>query len=260
MPLANTAAAATQAALLAAAASYAFWPTGGGTGGEVVISEIKPWAQLHNTDLGSTPGLKAFCGPLDAIHTTEGTPAQGLHIIQRYSTRSDPRADGPGGGATPHGWDMVSAYVFVDAVNSAEPPALEMPEDSPSLKDWFTSMRAIVDQKRPTLHRRLQKELEAFPELSMSEYNPKGDEMAEPVPGGGLNNDTLQVVISELKSNQLRFDPPQWRAFSPYGTPLRTVADVVNALDECGAVYVFEGGSFMWPGVSIGCLLRVIPF
>tara|TARA_B110000208_G_scaffold190058_1_gene253042 strand:- start:3445 stop:4923 length:1479 start_codon:yes stop_codon:yes gene_type:complete len=180
------------------------------------IREIKPWAQLHHSELALA------CGPMDAVHTTDGVPAQGLHVIRLYS---DPTASGGAAANASDAFEGVTktAYTFVDGVTTKSPPMMDVPQPRTSMTDWFQSLRTTVELQRPALHKRLQEDslLSSF-------------------------------VAGELKSGELKTEAAQWRAYSPYGTPLKKPEDFTHALHECGTVYVFEGGSFMWPGVQVG--------
>eukprot|EP01050_Picozoa_sp_SAG11_P034739 SAG11_NODE_12402_length_705_cov_1.429043_1_plen_124_part_00 len=46
---------------------------------------------------------------------------------------------------------------------------------------------------------------------------------------------------------QTRAGMERWAYYTPLGAALRSVQGVIDALEECGAVYVFEGGNFIWP-------------
>lgn len=47
-------------------------------------------------------------------------------------------------------------------------------------------------------------------------------------------------------------DTDGWALFTPYGSPLRKSPEILRAFEECGTVYVYEGGNFQWPGVRVG--------
>lgn len=67
----------------------------------------------------------------------------------------------------------------------------------------------------------------------------------------------LKVTLSaamELRQPGARRPVEEWRTFLPNGTqlPQQPGGALLAALQEHGAVYVFEGGVFVWPGIRRG--------
>ena len=66
-----------------------------------------------------------------------------------------------------------------------------------------------------------------------------------------------QQAARELLNSTAAFDSDaalrRWRVFTPHGDGVTLVRKaIVQALAECDTLYVFEGGRFAWPGVSVG--------
>jgi hypothetical protein len=58
-----------------------------------------------------------------------------------------------------------------------------------------------------------------------------------------------ESAYQELRS---RRGVDRWAFFTPGGEEVSTRSAIQQTLEQCGALYVFEGGNFMWPGVRVG--------
>lgn len=158
-------------------------------------------------------GVELECGPADMEHLSD-LPAQGLHVL----TAADAAASCAAGGAG-------SFKVRVHTDGSATPgdaPPLELACTGANVNDWLVAaLKALVSTERPALHNRLQ-----------------------------AANSITSNAMMELSS---RSGLDRWNFFTPYGTPVaKNPAAIMRAFTECGVVYVYEGGNFVWPGIRVG--------
>ena len=161
------------------------------------------------------------CGPAELEHLSE-LPARGLHVL----TLSDPHAAICEGG--PGSSFEVRAYVDGYSGVSAVPLTLSC-DSALSVRAWLLRpLRRAVREQRPKVHADLRKR--------------------------GLLQNTLAETERE------RPPPPglSWRLFTPFGTGLSSeVRGALEAFGTCSTLYLFEGGSFVWPGVREGYTVRV---
>ena len=173
---------------------------------------------------GAEPAAGALeCGPRDTVHLSD-VPAQGMHVLSA--------AAGPASLCETGGTGSFSLSVWTDGYPSAgAPPTLEMPcpDAAASAEAWLLPrVRKLVQEERPRLHRRLRAEL---PEGVTSHVLDWLSTTAGPEP--------------ELAGRH--------GFFTPHGTAVEgTPAALLRALGECGTVYLFEAGNFLWPGVRVG--------
>ena len=156
--------------------------------------------------------LQLDCGKPD-VRYVSSLPAIGMHVI---TAPPDPCS----GGAR-----VTALSVYVDGLDSA---ALTLPVSCSngvgSVEEWLlTALRRRVPAQRDA-------------------------QMGMLLDSGRMAAAAVEIIMT------IQHPPPKrtWRLFTTYGTPLATPGAVVNALQTCGTVLCFEGGSFMWPGVEVG--------
>lgn len=190
------------------------------TGGGILGQERGRGTPAYGEPVYNTSG-PLECGPAELEHLSE-LPARGLHVL----TLSDPHAgiceDGPG--------SSFEVRAYVDGYSGVSAVPLTLSCDSAlSARAWLLrSLRRAVREHRPKVHADLRK------------------------------RGVLQGTLAE--SERERSPPPglSWRLFTPFGTGLSSeVHEALEAFDTCSTLYVFEGGSFVWPGVREGYTVRV---
>ena len=116
--------------------------------------------------------------------------------------------------------DSFAVKLWVDGFSDS-PKLLELScrSSGSSAEELLEPVRRAVKAERPRLHRRL-------------------------VSSGAMS----KAVVSEL-----RRPPPRrsWKLFTALGAEV-LAHEASDALRECGTLYLFEGGSFMWPPVRPG--------
>ena len=157
--------------------------------------------------------LELDCGKPDGRYVSS-LPAIGMHVI------TAPGPDTCSGGAR-----VTALSVYVDGLDSA---ALTLPVSCSSgvgsVEEWLlTALRRHAPAQRDA-------------------------QMGMLLDSGRMAGAAVEIIMA------MQHPPPKrtWRLFTAYGTPLATPGAVVNALQTCGTVLCFEGGSFMWPGVEVG--------
>jgi hypothetical protein len=168
------------------------------------------------------------CGPPGVEHLSEEL-LQGLHVLKlpRDASSSpaiaDPLSVSPG--------SAPSVEVYVDGVESSAPPIMELSSDNVDIAEVLHTLKEIVDAERPGLHRRLA----------------RGQKLTS-------------VAAKELRQGTTnRPSTEQWRGFLPMGEQLQhQPLALIDGLRQCGAVYVYEAGVFLWPGIRRG-YKRAVP-
>lgn len=157
----------------------------------------------------------ATCGPSGSEHLSE-EPLQGLHVLKLPHASSGCASAGSG---------ELEVEVYVDGVSSSAPPRVKVPVTcNVSLQQILPDLREIVDVERPVLHQRL-----------------------------GREKRLTSLAAKELREGAATRPPTdQWRGFSPTGKNLWQHHSVMDTLQRCRAVYVYEGGVFIWPGIHPG--------
>ena len=155
------------------------------------------------------------CGPPGAEHLSE-EPLQGFHVLKLPYASS---------GCATVGSASVEVEVYVDGVSSSAPPTMTLPRCDVTGPEVFAALQDIVDTERPGLHHRLARE-----------------------------HRLTYVAVKELRQGAAtRPSTDRWRGFFPTGKQLsHRPRDLTDALQQCGTVYVYEGGVFLWPGIRPG--------
>ncbi len=153
------------------------------------------------------------CGPAGSRYVSS-MPAVGLHVIT-----APPDLCSGGAGVT-------SVSVNVDGLDSAAITLSGIPCSSSvgTIEEWLlTALRPKIPPQRDA-------------------------QMGLLLDTGRMPAEALEIIMT------LQLPPPKrsWRLFTPYGTYLASPAAAVRALQECGTIFCYEGGSFMWPGVEVG--------
>jgi hypothetical protein len=154
------------------------------------------------------------CGPA-GIRYVSSLPAVGLHVIAAPPDLCN-------GGAR-----VTTVSVYVDGLDTAGITLSDIPCSSTagsSIEEWLlAALRLHIPAQRDA-------QMETLLET------------------GRMPPEALEIIMT------LQLPPSKrtWRLFTPYGTPLASPAAAVRALQECGTILCYEGGSFMWPGVEVG--------
>ena len=91
-----------------------------------------------------------------------------------------------------------------------------------------------------------------------SEIEPNSESCDEDL-SRGRSVDSNAKTPRAANGPERRADKDPWadaKFFTPYGTPVPE-DELTEAFRLCRTVYVFEGGTFMWPGVSVGHSITV---
>jgi hypothetical protein len=191
----------------------------------VLVAGVAAW-YLGSADTDEAPGHRSLaddtashggpeleCGPAGMEHLSD-LPAFGLHVL---SATGD-------GAFCADGASSASVSVHIDgSATDGEPPTLEVAcKHHDAIGGWLlTALKGLVTAQRPALLNRLQD-------------------------SGALTSHAMHELSGRPGLNR-------WNFFTPYGTPVaQQPAAVARALAECGVVYVYEGGNFVWPGIRIG--------
>ena len=154
------------------------------------------------------------CGPAGSRYVSS-LPAVGLHVVT-----APPYLCSDGARAT-------TLSVYVDGLDTAAITLSDIPCSSTvgsSIEAWLLAkLRLQIPAQRDA-------QMEMLLET------------------GRMPAEALEIIMT------LQLPPSKrtWRLFTPHGTPLASPAVAVRALQECGTILCYEGGSFMWPGVEVG--------
>ena len=181
----------------------------------VAFAAVYAQRAVENTALD---GLQ--CGPAGQRHLSDA-PFHGMHVLTA--------GDGDGAAVAAVCTDGAASFrvaVSVDGSPSVHETATDASCDPAAelggLTDW---VRERVPRERAALHARLR--ASGWSAAALEHLG------SAPAPSGSGS--------------------PRWGYFTPHGTPVAADArSVVAAFRECGTLYLFEGGSFMWPGISVG--------
>ena len=205
------------------------------TAGCVVLVAVIVQLGLRAAESAALDGLQ--CGARDLKHLSD-VPFRGMHVLTAAAA-----SDGSVCGDGDSEFDL---QVFVDGAAdcglpglSACPtggqtaPTVRVPcaskQGDNALRD---SVRGVVPAARAMLHNRL-------------------------LGSGGFTDQALDWLAANGPERRADKDP--WadaKFFTPYGTPVPE-DELTEAFRQCRTVYVFEGGTFMWPGVSVGHSITV---
>lgn len=185
-------------------------------------------SQTSTSRLGSAPPLEAVsawdaghssgpaCGLASQQHLSDDL-MQGMHVLQLLPQQASSNVS--------NGAARCAVTVHVDGVASSAPPTLELSSCQAPIAEVLPALKQAAAAERPLLYRRLRR-------------------------AGTLTQSTV-LELREFRG--ARRHANEWRGFSPGGKPLSPhPGALVEALGNCGAVYVYEGGVFMWPGIRHG--------
>ncbi len=168
--------------------------------------------EFSHRSLADDDGPELDCGPEGMEHFSD-LPALGLHVLTVEGSEF-----------CAEGASSSSLTVHVDGSPVAgDPPTLEVACDGQGAIDsWLlTALKGLVATERPALLNRMQDSGELTP-----------------------------YALQELSS---RPGLDRWKFFTPYGTAIASQpAAIARAFAQCGVVYVYEGGNFIWPGIRVG--------
>ena len=173
---------------------------------------------VRMTHSAALDGLQ--CGPEGLRHLSD-VPFQGMHVLTADSD-----------GICSSGESEFDVHVHVDGAETAHgqlPPVVRMPCDSATRSNADIlrhSVRTLVPAARAALHKQLRS-------------------------SANITGETLDWLGA---STPAKDTDDAWKLsqfFTPYGTPVSS-EDLTQVFQRCGAVYLFQAGTFMWPGISVG--------
>ena len=216
----------------------------------------------------ASPSALLDCGPREAEHLSE-LPARGLHVLSARNSNSG---------------DELPVEVFVDGL--VQPQECNYRQE---LHDIYTEHRpekvgatdALLEEytsDEPALLSAVQRKYG----LALSDDCGRVDTEAPPLikvntvtGAGGIDVwllDPVRAIVAVARTRQHKRLKDQrllsssalkelaerpglnrWSFFTPHGTAIpNEPAEILRAFRECGTVYLFEGGAFMWPGIRVG--------
>jgi hypothetical protein len=159
------------------------------------------------------------CGPQGLRHLSD-VPFQGMHVL---TANSD--------GICSSGESEFDVHVHVDGAVTAHgqlPPVVRIPCDSTTrIADTLRSkIRTLVPAARAALHSQLRS-------------------------SANITAETLEWLGASRSAQDTDDVWERSQFFTPYGTAVSS-EDLTQAFQQCGTLYLFQGGTFMWPGISVG--------
>lgn len=188
-----------------------------GVGRFVLVAFVAAIVQVCLRIAQSTALDGLQCGPPDLRHLSD-VPFQGMHVLTTNSH-----------GICSSRESELTVRVHVDGALAAHqlPSVVRVPCES-TTRSSAEILRAQVRSLAPAARAALHKQLRS---------------------SGNIAGEMLEWLSASVLE-----DTDDWtlsKYYTPYGTPIRN-EDLMQAFRQCGTVYLFQGGTFMWPGISVG--------